>query len=392
MTTISELKETVEYTKSLTGRDEKLSYLYTRDRSTLNFLSGNIKMDGIAKTIASEIPISELNVSISDMDRVIDAFDYASKISGKIGKIQLMKQILLSPEDREFVLTCLYGSLKLGIKVPIPDPIFGESIKCQLCGTGIEFDPVKMVIETKWDGIRCLATNNNGEIILQSRNGKVLNVPVIARSLKNILPSGTTVDGEIVDKTGDFQKLDRKSNDLIYMIFDIIFVDSQPIINIPLKDRLVILRNIIKENNYIKISQELDLNTMNEINEYIESTGVEGIVAKDPNSLYIYNNRKAWIKVKLFKECTATVISYNLGEGKRTGTVGSINIIPENSDVITKCGSGFEDKDLDYMKDLIDNDNQILVNIKFQNYTTAGCLRFPIFMNIRSINGKESLE
>ena len=392
MTTINEIQGIVEHTRSLSNKKDKLEYLKSLDRDVLNFLSGNIKKDGIAKAIASEIPRHNTTFSDSIMEDVILSFKDASLYSRKRDKIRMIRMINLIEKDRELVLTILYGSLKLGLKIPIPEPEFGDIIKPQLCGTGIEFDPKTWIIEEKFDGIRCIATNNNGKITLQSRNGKVLNVPIIARSLLDVLPSGCTVDGEIVDQSGDFQKLDRKSDTLVYQIFDIIFVGKKPIIDSLLKDRLIILKNSIIENNHVKISQPLNLNSIEEIDSWITETGAEGIVAKFYDEPYIYNGRKNFIKYKLFKECTAKVIGYNMGEGRRKNTIGAINIIPENSNVITKCGSGFNDSDLDYMKEIIDNGDDILVNIKFQNLTTDGCLRFPIFLEIRSINGKESLD
>ena len=393
MTTITELKGIVETTRSLSDRTEKEAYLKQQSREVLNFLGSNIKKDGIAKKTAEEIPIISgiIDTSIiseSSMEDIINYFVEASKYSKKIDKNRMMHMIFLTPENREFVLTCLFGSLKLGLSIPLPDPIFSETIKPMLCGTK-EFNPKNCIIEHKFDGIRCIASNNNGEIILQSRNGKILDVPIIARSLKNLLPKGTTVDGEIVASDGQFQSLDRKGNNLIYQIYDIIFKDNKSIINLSLKDRLVVINKTITENDYIKISKELDLNSMKEIDSWIIKTGAEGIVAKDPNSTYNYSDRKCWMKYKLFLECTAKVIDYTEGEGRRSGTIGAINVIPENSDTITKCGSGFNDDQLDEMKSLIDNGKNILVNIKHFGITNDGCLRFPIFMAIRSINGEE---
>ena len=391
MTSITQLQRIVEHVRSLTSRDEKIEYLKSQDRDTLNFLGGNITKDGVAKTTASKIRSMELDESISDIEQIVGVFKTISKYSRKKDKIRELNTIFVTQEDRKFILTCLFGSLKLGVKIPIPDPIFGETIHPQLCGTGIDINPNKNIIEEKFDGIRCLASNNNGEIILQSRNGKILDVPIIKRSLKNVLPIGATTDGEIIATDGKFESLDRKSNNLIYRIFDIIFIDYKKI-----KYELVIRKETIyeyiRENEYVQISQELNLNSMEDIDNWIVKTGAEGIISKDPNSLYKYNDRKMWIKYKLFKECTATVIDYTEGEGRRSGGIGAINVIPENMTEITKVGSGFNDEQLIEMKQLIDDDKNITVNIKYQNLTNDGCLRFPIFLGIRSINNKESLE
>ena len=386
MVTITELQTIITKVRSLNDKISKEFYFDSLDRNILNFLGANIKKDGIAKKTAEIIPISK--ESISTMEDIIEIFDQASMVSKKKEKIRLMKLIILNADDREFVLICLFGSLKLGIKVPSPNPIFGENIKPMLCGTK-EFDPNNSIIEQKFDGIRCIASNNNGEIILQSRNGKLINIPVVKNVLINTLPEGTTIDGEIVASDGEFQSLDRKGNNLEYQIYDILFINEKSIINLALKDRLVILNETIIENNYIKISKELHFNSMEKIDLYIIKNKIEGIVAKDPESTYQYGDRKNWMKYKLFKECSARVIDYTEGEGKREGIMGAINVIPENSNVITKCGSGFTDENLIEMKSLIDQDKNIIVNIKYFDITNDGCLRFPIFMNIRSIDSDE---
>jgi len=387
VTTIEELKDIIDHTRSLSNRDEKIKYLDQQNRDILNFLSGNIKKDGIAKAIANEISIS--SKSISDMEDIILKFEEASITSRRKDKIRYMKSIRLTKDDCEFILTCLYGSLKIGVKIPLPDPIFGETIKPMLCGTGVEFNVNEYIIEKKFDGIRCVATNNNGVITLQSRNGKTLNVPIISKFLKESIPSGVTVDGEIVALDGQFQSLNRKSNNLIYQIFDILFFEYQPAIY-DLNIRKIFLDHYITENKYIKISQELDLKSMDEINNWITKTGSEGIVAKDPNSLYIYNDRKNWIKVKHFLDISCEVIGYTDGEGRRSGTIGAINVIPDGFTEITKVGSGFTDTDLDEMKQLIDGNKKITVDVKYQEFTDDNkSLRFPIFLRIREIDGVE---
>ena len=388
MTTINELQGIVDYGRSVGGRDEKLAYLYCQPRAVLNFLSANIVKDGIAKKTAEEIPINK--ESMSDMETITKIFSIASTLSSKKAKIRMMKGIWLNEKDRAFVITCLFGSLKLGVTIPIPEPEFGDIIKPQLCGTGIKFNPENYIVERKFDGIRCIAINNNGEIILQSRNGKVLDVPIIKESLMNAIPPGTMVDGEIVAKDGQFESLNRKDENLVYMIFDVIFTEGKKV-QMPLYHRLVIIDHEVYENDHVKISQEIKFKSMDEIDNWIKETGAEGIVAKDPNSLYTYGNRKEWIKYKLFKECTAKVVGFTKGTGKRDrdDMIGAIQIIPEDSTVISKCGSGFSDADLIRMKKLIDNGNDILVNVKYQNLTNDGYLRFPIFLHIRSINGDE---
>jgi ATP-dependent DNA ligase len=342
MTTINELQGIVEYTRSLNSKNDKLSYLYCQSKEILNFLSKNIKKDGIAKTIASEIPIN--NESISDIESITKIFSVASTLSSRTSKIRMMKSIWLSSEDREFVLTTLYGSLKLGVTIPTPEPEFGDIIKPALCNTKFKFN-LNDYIEEKFNGHRCITMNIDNKIYTYTRNGKILDInDSIKEYFKMAIPIGSIVDGEIIDSSGDFYNLKRKGNDIIYMIFDIIFKDKNAIIDLPLKDRLVILKDSIIENAHVKVSQPLDLKSIEEIDLWIITNNAEGIISKDLNSSYIYNSRKTWAKYKHFQDITCKVIGFTQGEGKydRDDMIGALKVIPEGYNKITFVGSGLD--------------------------------------------------
>ena len=171
-------------------------------------------------------------------------------------------------------------------------------------------------------------------------------------------------------------------------LFDIIFKDSLPINNLILNDRLIILKDTITENKHVKVSQELKFKSLKEIDDWIIKNDAEGIISKDLNSPYIYGSRKTWTKYKHFKDCTCNVVGFTRGTGKRDrdDMIGAIQVIPEGSKVISKCGSGFTDDDLIYIKQLINNKKSIKVDIKFQEVTPDGALQFPIFLRIREVS------
>ena len=385
MTTISELQRIVNATRSLLDRWMKESYLLSLDRDILNFLGANIYKNGIAKKTAEMIPISVK--SKSSMEDIVSVFNDASLVSRKKDKVKLMNTIQLTSDDREFVLTCLFGSLKLGLKIPLPLPIFGEVIKPMLCSTKYKFDPLER-LEEKFNGIRCITMNINDKIQTYTRNGKILDISNDMKNyFKQAIPPGCIVDGEIIDLTGDFFSLKRKEK-IIYQIFDIIFINQESIINQPLKDRLDILNKTITENEHVILSKELQLNSLNEINEWIISNNAEGIISKNLNDKYIYGSRKSWKKFKHFQDITCHIVGFTQGEGKynRNDMIGAIKVIPEGYDKITNVGSGFTDQERIEMRTLLDKDKNIKVDIKYQEVTPDGALQFPIFLRIREIN------
>lgn len=383
MTTIQNLREIVAHIRSLPNKNAKATFLNTQPRAVRNFLGKNIRMDSIGKAIASEIPISI--ITEDTMERVVMDFNSASGYSGRNDRIGIMQQLILSKEDREFVLECLYGNLKLGISIQIPNPVFGEPIRPQLCGTGIEFNAKEYIIEEKFDGHRCVGINDDGKVKIYTRGGKPLIAEAITAELADAIPPGFVLDGELVAASGEFADLKRHSDEIEYRVFDIPFFAHNSITGVKLRGRRTILEEILHETDRIRLSPILSLANMDDINKWINREGAEGIVAKDPDSFYTYSGRKDWIKVKPWLDVTCQVTGFTQGTGKRSGDnlLGAIEVIPIGSQVKTLVGTGFSDSDLIQMRQLLRENKNITVDIKYQNWTKDGCLRFPVFLRIR---------
>ena len=385
MTTIAQLREIADHARSLPSKHSKKVYLDMQSREVLNFLSKNIRMDGIGKNIASEIPKVQDRRTEDTMERIVKDFDNASGYPGKLDKARVINAITLSPEDRAFVLECLYGSLKLGITIPIPNPTFGDTFRPQLCGTGIEFDPMRYIIEEKFDGHRCIGMNVGGKVKLYTRGGKPLVAEAITNELADAIPAGFVVDGELVAESGDFQDLKRHGDEIEYKVFDVPFFDHNSITGVKLFGRRTILEEVLHETERISVSPILSFSNMNDINKWIERKGAEGVVAKDPDSFYTYSGRKDWIKVKPWLDMTCRVTGFTQGTGKRDrdDMIGAIEVIPIGSQVKTLVGTGFSDNDLIQMRQLLREQKNVTVDVKYQNLTNDGCLRFPVFLRIR---------
>lgn len=385
MVTITQLREIADHVRSLPNKNAKAAYLDTQPREILNFLAGNIRKDGIAKAIAGEIPKGL--ITESTMEDIVDTFKRASQHTGRLDKIGEMSWLRLLPVDKDFVMTALYGSLKLGITVPIPDPIFGDTFAPQLCGANIEFDPRKYLIERKYDGIRCLGMNIDGKIKLYTRNGKPITAEAIEVEMADAIPPGFVVDGELVAKSGDFQDLKRHSDDIEYRVFDMPFINGDSVTGLWLRGRRGILEETLHETDRISISPVLSLANMDDINKWIDREGAEGVVAKDPESFYTYSGRKDWIKVKPWIDVTCRVTGFTRGDGKRDrdDMIGAIEVVPAGSQVKTLVGTGFSDEDLIQMRQLLREQKSVTVDVKYQNLTNDGCLRFPVFLRIREV-------
>jgi bifunctional non-homologous end joining protein LigD len=181
--------------------------------------------------------------------------------------------------------------------------------------------------EIKHDGYRALALKDGKDVRLISRNNKPLSYPELLDILKLLAVGQVILDGEIValDEKGrsSFQLLqDYKSSEqrapLVYYVFDLLFMDEKDLRQEPLSARRKPLAQVLKnaaEN--IRLSDELR-GTKEELLRVAEQFGLEGLVAKKPNSVYESGRRSgAWVKYKITKSQEFVVGGYTLPEGSR---------------------------------------------------------------------------
>lgn len=177
--------------------------------------------------------------------------------------------------------------------------------------------------EIKWDGFRCLAYVNEGEVNIRSRNNKNFNekfYPVHqALAAWNV---SAVIDGEIivVDKKGfpDFSALQtwrsEADGSLIYYVFDILWYDGYDLMNLPLAERRELLKEIIPSTGPVRLSEAFDISGM-ELIALAEKMGLEGIVAKKAKSAYQPGQRtKDWLKIKTVKEQEVVIGGYTRNE------------------------------------------------------------------------------
>lgn len=379
MTTITQLREIVGHVRSLPNKVMKLAYLNQQSREVLNFLGGNININGIGPEIFQEIQTGRTNV---DLNGLITAFDVASKVPSSIEKRTIMRGVILTPDEKDFVGRALYsigGNLQLGVSIQRVSEGINDIISPMLAANK-EFNISDCFVEEKFNGHRMIARRIDDEIFLHSRNGKPMNAPKIAEALLNILPENTIVDGEIISQDRDFENLHVKSDNVKYEMFDIVTIDGMDIKSKPLTYRRDVLEEMVP-NKYVGVSELLDFKSFDEIDAWINKTNSEGIVAKLTHEPYSPGKR-TWFKRKLMKTLSAKIVGMTEGTGKRKGLLGAVLIIPEGLTEVTKCGSGFKDEELISISKRVAAGEQLKCNIQFQSITKAGRLQFPVFLRL----------
>lgn len=104
--------------------------------------------------------------------------------------------------------------------------------------------------------------------------------------------------------------------------------------------------------------------------------GGEGMMLRDPESMYERKRSFALLKVKKFEDSEATVIGHEDGKGRLTCLIGAL-VVKEKDGTTFQIGSGFSDK-----QRTPENIPKIgtQVTFKFQGRSKQGVPRFPIFL------------
>ena len=180
--------------------------------------------------------------------------------------------------------------------------------------------------EIKFDGYRALVFKDGKDVRLVSRNKKAFDYPQQLDALKLLHAERVILDGEIaaLDEKGrsSFQLLQLfKSSGgipLVYFAFDLLFLDGKDLRKEPLSARRKLLAQVLKKSpENIRLSDELR-GTKNELLRVAQEFGLEGLVAKKPNSVYESGRRSgAWVKFKITKSQEFVIGGYTLPEGGR---------------------------------------------------------------------------
>ena len=253
-------------------------------------------------------------------------------------------------------------------------------------------------IQPKLDGVRCLFTKDGA----YSRTGKkFMNLAHIELALIPFFKQQPDVvlDGELYNHElkDDFEKiisLVRKQKPTaddrldaqhlvqfhVYDYFDGVIYDSY-------KTRMHQLGVSNIYDKQIKYVQAYKVNNYDESRIYHKdflNQGYEGSIIR-LDGLYKHGRSYDLMKFKDFSDAEATIVGYELGKGKRTGTLGKFLMLDDEG-VQFGCppGKGYSYKDLaNMLLNINDYIGQRATFTYFQR-TQAGSYRHPLFKCIRN--------
>lgn len=185
-------------------------------------------------------------------------------------------------------------------------------------------------LEIKWDGYRALAVVNGGSVELWSRNRKPLTdaYPEVVAALEKLRCSNAVIDGEIValDEEGraHFQLLQARGlraarPPIVFYVFDLLHLDGRSLLQLRIEERHDRLTKLVgKGTGVIRVSPVFDV-APEDLLAAMREQGLEGIIAKEPGSLYEPDRRSGrWLKCKVFGEQEFVIGGFTPPRNSRT--------------------------------------------------------------------------
>lgn len=208
--------------------------------------------------------------------------------------------------------------------------------------------------EVKWDGYRVISFVHNGKVLMNSRGGLdyTKKYPNIAAALKT-LKHEVIIDGEVVvfneEGKPDFdalQKYNGHESPIRYCVFDLLWLDGNNLMQLPLTARKELLKTLVEDNPVFEYSESFDDGEA--LYRQMLSRNLEGVVAKVRDSTYNPGERaENWLKTPTKKRQEFVIGGWaesEKGRSFRSLLFGAY----ENGELqwIGRSGGGYKDKEM----------------------------------------------
>jgi bifunctional non-homologous end joining protein LigD len=316
-----------------------------------------------------------------------------------------------------------------------PDRVAVGDVRLMLAQTAPEaFSRKGWFFELKYDGYRLLAARQEGVPKLVSRNGIDLTgtFPEIARAVAALPFDHVVMDGEVtvLDGAGQpqFSELQRRGKltktreieraeverPATLFVFDLLSLDGLDLRGLPLRRRKELLRRVVPEAGPVLYADHVE-ERGEELYRMVRARELEGLMAKNAESLYVGGRSPQWLKIRSGKTDEFVVVGYGRKGGagapvsslhlaalddsdpekprwKYVGRVGTgwtghqrrelaaeLEPLARRRSVAGKPTSGTPRRD----HENVWVDPRMVVEVRFTEWTGAGHLRHPVFVRVR---------
>lgn len=203
--------------------------------------------------------------------------------------------------------------------------------------------------------------------------------------LRSQFHSEVFLDGEMISSSFNkvVSSVHRKNysfTDGIFSVFDILTPQTR---NMTLSDRRKVLETI-KENDHLVVTPQQVMYSVEDISEFYAEclqNGYEGVIIKDPHSLYEDRRSFSWMKIKPKATVDVSIIGTYEGTGKNLGRLGGFFCSTDGSEEVHRVGSGFTDEQrIEFWEASLTGR---IIEIEVQEKLTTGGFRHSRFKRFR---------
>jgi bifunctional non-homologous end joining protein LigD len=286
--------------------------------------------------------------------------------------------------------------------------------------------------QRKLDGTRIIIIRDGDRVEIRGHswiNDYSLRFPEIVEEIRKLPVDSCVLDGELTffekgtDRDVFITALASPETKKGYvakaMVFDVIYVEDYDLRDLPLEDRLDILKDLIPE----ELKHVDPVRTVKKGKkayfERISRKGGEGVIIKERKSPYREGERtEEWLKVKNWRSDEAVIVGFTKGKGERAKTFGSLILAQRDRDgkwrYVGKA-SGFTEEQMKQLlqkmrrlklktdrppvknPEKVDNVQawvkpRIVVEVKYYEKSKNGVFRFPDFLRVRTDKKPEEVK
>jgi len=292
--------------------------------------------------------------------------------------------------------------LKIGVDVKTINKVFPNLIPTFDVGLGAKFDEKYFLSKKNWgvqfkfDGLRSICiVDGDGNASFFSRTGNPqYNFGHIAEEIKSLGLKNVVLDGEALAsdwyETASIVHSEKNvegkvTTNLKYYIFDYLTLEEwKTKKSLPYNCRLERIRTMFITSKYLHKTVTTNISSLEEATQAFEkyfAMGYEGAMLKNMDAPYPFKRSRDWMKLKNTETYDVTIKSYEEGLGRNDGRLGKF--ICDFNGVEVDVGGGYSDAQRIEFWAKRDEMISKTIEVKCQEVTKDGSLRFPVFMRVR---------
>jgi DNA ligase-1 len=292
----------------------------------------------------------------------------------------------------------------------------------------------RVIFEVKYDGARLQIHLKKGrppEIRAYSRrlNDDTAAMPDVSAALARAWKGGDAIlEGEavaydpalgekqpfqaVLQRLGRVHGIEEKAREipLVLYLFEMVYHDGEDLMNVPQGERRARLAKLFRPTERVKMTESVVTDSMEEQAAFFRRAieeGHEGLMAKDPDAVYVPGRRaEKWMKLKPAFETLDVVVTGGIwGSGRRKGLLSSLIVSVRDREgfkTVGKVGTGFSEEALRELTARLEPrviktvgrdvelEPEVVIEVDFQDiqktarYRAGYALRIPRFKRVRT--------